>query len=102
MKEKEIVIFMPSINGGGVEKNFFLIANYLSTKFSKISVIYFEIFLFSFKYSFFSIHPFWFFFLNNKARKMINRDDIIFNKYFINPLQICNYLLKYLKSFVFL
>ena len=30
---------MPSINGGGVEKNFFLIANYLSTKFSKISVI---------------------------------------------------------------
>ena len=39
MKEKEIVIFMPSINGGGVEKNFFLIANYLSTKFSKISVI---------------------------------------------------------------
>jgi hypothetical protein len=30
MKKKEIIIFMPSINGGGVEKNFFLITNYLS------------------------------------------------------------------------
>ncbi len=39
MKKKEIIIFMPTINGGGVEKNFFLITNYLSTKFSKISVI---------------------------------------------------------------
>ncbi len=39
MKKKEIIIFMPSIDGGGVEKNFFLVANYLSTKFEKISVI---------------------------------------------------------------
>lgn len=39
MKKKEIIIFMPSINGGGVEKNFFLITNYLSTRFKKISVI---------------------------------------------------------------
>ncbi len=39
MKKKEIIIFMPSINGGGVEKNFFLITNYLSTRFDKISVI---------------------------------------------------------------
>ena len=39
MNKKEIVIFMPSIDGGGVEKNFFLITNYLSTKFNKISVI---------------------------------------------------------------
>ncbi len=39
MNQKEIIIFMPSINGGGVEKNFFLITNYLSTKFNKISVI---------------------------------------------------------------
>jgi glycosyltransferase involved in cell wall biosynthesis len=39
MKKKEIVIFMPSINEGGVEKNFFLITNYLSTRFKKISVI---------------------------------------------------------------
>ena len=39
MNKKEIIIFMPSIDGGGVEKNFFLITNYLSTKFSKISVI---------------------------------------------------------------
>tara|TARA_B100000900_G_scaffold79224_1_gene63671 strand:+ start:3278 stop:4375 length:1098 start_codon:yes stop_codon:yes gene_type:complete len=39
MNKKEIIIFMPTINGGGVEKNFFLISNYLSTKFNKISVI---------------------------------------------------------------
>jgi len=39
MNKKEIIIFMPSINGGGVEKNFFLITNYLSTKFNEISVI---------------------------------------------------------------
>ena len=30
---------MPTIEGGGVEKNFFLITNYLSTKFEDISVI---------------------------------------------------------------
>lgn len=39
INKKEIIIFMPSINGGGVEKNFFLITNYLSTRFNKISVI---------------------------------------------------------------
>ena len=39
MNKKEIIIFMPSINGGGVEKNFFLITNYLSTQFNKVSVI---------------------------------------------------------------
>jgi hypothetical protein len=27
---KKIIMFMPSIEGGGVEKNFFIIANYLS------------------------------------------------------------------------
>ena len=36
MNKKEIIIFMPSINGGGVEKNFFLITNYLSTKFNDL------------------------------------------------------------------
>ena len=35
---KEIIMFMPSIEGGGVEKNFFIVANYLSN-FKKISVI---------------------------------------------------------------
>ena len=39
MNQKKIIIFMPSIDGGGVEKNFFLISNYLSTKFKNISVI---------------------------------------------------------------
>ena len=39
MKKKKIIIFMPTIEGGGVEKNFFLITNYLSTKFRYVSVI---------------------------------------------------------------
>jgi glycosyltransferase involved in cell wall biosynthesis len=39
MNQKKIIIFMPTIDGGGVEKNFFLITNYLSTKFKDISVI---------------------------------------------------------------
>jgi len=39
MNQKKIIIFMPTIDGGGVEKNFFLITNYLSTKFRNISVV---------------------------------------------------------------
>ena len=39
MPEKKIIIFMPSIEGGGVEKNLFLISNYLSKKFKNLSVI---------------------------------------------------------------
>ena len=39
MNQKKIIIFMPTIDGGGVEKNFFLITNYLSTKFKDVSVI---------------------------------------------------------------
>ena len=30
---------MPSIEGGGVEKNLFLVCNYLSKKFKKIKII---------------------------------------------------------------
>jgi len=38
--KKKLIIFMPSIqDGGGVEKNFFIISNYLSTKFSYVTVI---------------------------------------------------------------
>ncbi len=39
MNEKNLLIFMPSVEGGGVEKNFFLIVNYISDKFSNISLI---------------------------------------------------------------
>ena len=39
MKQKKIIIFMPSIEGGGVEKNFFIVTNYLSRKLNNISVI---------------------------------------------------------------
>ena len=36
---KKLVIFMPSIEGGGVEKNLFIISNYLSNKVKNISLI---------------------------------------------------------------
>ena len=39
MKKNKLLIFMPSIEDGGVEKNFFIISNYLSDKFKDISVI---------------------------------------------------------------
>ena len=37
--KKKIEIFMPSIEGGGVEKNLFIISNYLAKKVDKLSVI---------------------------------------------------------------
>ena len=40
--EKKIKIFMPSIDGGGVEKNLFIITNYLSKKINNITVITFD------------------------------------------------------------
>ena len=39
MKEKKLIIFIPSVEGGGVEKNFFLVSNYLSQRFRNVSVI---------------------------------------------------------------
>ena len=39
MREKKLIIFMPSIEGGGVEKNLFIISNYLSKKIKRISLI---------------------------------------------------------------
>ena len=38
-KNKKLIMFMPSIEGGGVEKNLFLISNFLATKFNKVSLI---------------------------------------------------------------
>ena len=37
--KKKILLFMPSIEGGGAEKNFFIISNYLINKFEHISLI---------------------------------------------------------------
>jgi glycosyltransferase involved in cell wall biosynthesis len=36
---KKIIIFMPSMDGGGVEKNIILIANYLVGKFTRLTLI---------------------------------------------------------------
>ena len=37
--EKKLIIFMPSIEGGGIEKNLFIISNYLSTQLKGITLI---------------------------------------------------------------
>ena len=39
MKQKELVFFMPSIEGGGVEKNLFIISNYFASKINNIYLI---------------------------------------------------------------
>jgi len=36
---KKVIIFMPSIEGGGVEKNLFIVTNYLSKKIQNLSLI---------------------------------------------------------------
>ena len=37
--EKRVLIFMPLIEGGGVEKNLFLVSNFLIKKFNEITLI---------------------------------------------------------------
>ena len=39
MNKKKLILFMPSIEGGGVEKNFFIISNFLSKKIDNITII---------------------------------------------------------------
>ena len=39
MTKKNLIIFMPSVEGGGVEKNFFLVSNYLSKYINNIFII---------------------------------------------------------------
>jgi len=39
MTQKKLIIFMPSIEGGGVEKNLFIVTNYLSKKINNLTVI---------------------------------------------------------------
>ena len=39
MKTKKLIIFMPSIEGGGADKNLFIITNYLVEKFDNIQLI---------------------------------------------------------------
>ena len=39
MDKKKLVLFVPSIEGGGVEKNFFITANFLSKKIDNLSII---------------------------------------------------------------
>lgn len=40
--KKKLIIFMPSIDGGGVEKNLFIISNFLSKKIDDIMLITFD------------------------------------------------------------
>ena len=40
--KKRLILFMPSIDGGGVEKNLIIISNYLSKKIDDIVLITFD------------------------------------------------------------
>ena len=40
--QKKLILFMPSIEGGGVEKNIFLIGNYLTKYVENIILITFD------------------------------------------------------------
>ena len=40
--EKRLILFMPSMEGGGVEKNIIIIANYLAKNLKNISLITFD------------------------------------------------------------
>ncbi len=42
MLNKKLILFMPSIDGGGVEKNLFIISNYLIQKIPNIIIISFD------------------------------------------------------------
>lgn len=67
MINRHIVIFVPLIGGGGVEKNLFLIANYFIKKFKKVSVIS----------------------TSNKYRKKFNKkiNFITIDNFFINSIE---------------
>ena len=39
MNQKKLIIFMPSIEGGGVEKNLMIITNYLATRVKNVALI---------------------------------------------------------------
>ena len=40
--KKKLILFMPSMEGGGVEKNLIIIANYLAKNIKNISLITFD------------------------------------------------------------
>ena len=39
MNKKKLIIFIPSIEGGGVEKNLFLLSNYLAKNINETKII---------------------------------------------------------------
>ena len=43
IKKKKLIIFMPSIEGGGVEKNLFIVSKYLSSKIAQLFCVFFGI-----------------------------------------------------------
>ena len=83
--KKEVIIFMPSIEGGGVEKNLFLVSNYLAKKIKSLKVI-----TISKKYK----NKF------NKSVKLISLENNIWDcfsrriKYFLSAVLLINEILK--------
>ena len=88
MIKKDILLFAPELGGGGVEKNLFLIANYFSKKFQKVSVIsaspeYKNKFDKNIK--FISPQSKFFTKTNNRRLKIIVSLFLLIKHYFINP-----------------
>ena len=42
MAKKKLIVFIPSIEDGGVEKNLFIILNYLSSKIKNINLLTYD------------------------------------------------------------
>lgn len=91
MTNKKLILFMPSIEGGGVEKNFFLISNYLAYKLDNVTLITAE---------------------KNLSKKLKNIEIIFpksnywrnkgrFRKYFICILLLIKILIKKRNSLIF-
>ena len=83
--KKEVIIFMPSIEGGGVEKNLFLVSNYLAKRIKSLKVITISK---KFKKKF------------NKSVKIISLESNIWDdfsrrvKYFLSIILLINEILK--------
>ena len=89
---KNLIFFMPFIGGGGVEKNLFIIANYLATKINKINLCTLSI---NKKNKF-----------NNKIKFLIPKKDIYGNlnirlKYLVCLFILFKFLIRNKNSVVF-
>lgn len=92
VNKRNLIIFMPSIDGGGVEKNLILIANYLSNYIKNITLITFDNKFNSFFKKNIKI-------INSKCQK--NRKYSKYIKYFICIILLIKVIIQNKSSLVF-